>query len=239
MADDTVKADFENAVTTAIAEDAGSSISTSDIELALSAGSVYVEATIIVPNSADPSDLQSTLSASVASNSMSAAVVGRVRAVPGIAAVTSGTITASVEAPRLTMSGQTVAPTAAPPALGTTQAVAPQATQTTAAGSVTVIALVSILFVVLVGCALAVVVRCKVCRRPKNPENGVPAGYGPGGPGFVGQPLEENPLAKNMGTDQGQSVLPDPDLEEIVVPEISNISDAPMKQHIALVVFEL
>merc|ERR1719162_723624 len=95
IANAAVKAAFEDGIKTSVAAQAGNSVTKDHVSVVLSAGSVKVQATVTVPDGADVSTLDTTLTTRAGSGVFATAVAASVQAVDGISTVSSGAITAS------------------------------------------------------------------------------------------------------------------------------------------------
>lgn len=114
VANETLMADLESTIQTTVAQHAGASVAPSDVHVVMSAGSVNVAATLMVPAGHAAADFAANLANSTADGSLAVALVANVQGIQGIDSVTTGTISVVAETP--VVSTQSPTPEPPPPA---------------------------------------------------------------------------------------------------------------------------
>jgi len=119
MSNATVKQGVVTAITDAVVAQAGGSIADEHVSVELSEGSVAAAATITPPAHVETATLMTDMSASIANSSITAAIASNVQSVAGISNVTTGSISAVVDEPKIVTAVPTVVPTSGPTATPT------------------------------------------------------------------------------------------------------------------------
>jgi len=118
-ANETLKASFIESIKTTVAEKAGAGISTDDVSVTLSPGSVHADTVVFVPEGTSALDVFDSLQTTVSDGSLASAVGESLQLIDGVGQISSGTITVTVGAPIPTTLAPTLSPTLAPTALPT------------------------------------------------------------------------------------------------------------------------